>query len=431
MVLKQKLFLCLLIFALNVSNSFGQQVTMDTTKLTRTGADSLFLTRNLLLLSEKFNIDASRALIIQSRLWDNPTLNLNQNIYNPETATTGGRKWFDMSDKGETNAQIQQLIVIAGKRNKRINLAELAARKEEQSYFDLMRTLKYSMRSGFYNIYYQLQIIKVYDKEISSIARIITVFETQLEKGYTSKMEVLRLKSNLFSLENEKLNYISQLNSSEADFNMIMHTSGVVYVPIVTDVVSFKSPDSVKLQVLIDSAYNNRYDLKMTQTDYDISKLNLAYQKSLAVPDITLAAGWDRNGSFVHNYNYVGLQVDLPFFNRNQGNIKSARFTQEGNKYKLQNYDNQVRTDVIQSFSTLTATEKMFDMFNIGFINDLEKLIDEITRNYEKRNISLIEFLDYYNAYKENAVQLNNLLYHRSDAYENLNFNVGKDIMNN
>jgi cobalt-zinc-cadmium efflux system outer membrane protein len=63
-------------------------------------------------------------------------------------------------------------------------------------------------------------------------------------------------------------------------------------------------------------------------------------------------------------------------------------------------------------------------------VKDLDSLIKEMIRNYEKRNISLVEFLDYYDAYKENAVQVNNLQYSRINAFENLNFSVGKDITN-
>ena len=60
---------------------------------------------------------------------------------------------------------------------------------------------------------------------------------------------------------------------------------------------------------------------------------------------------------------------------------------------------------------------------------DLDILNEEMLKNFEKKNISLIEFLDYYDAYKENVVQLNNLLYNRINAFENINFSVGKDIM--
>jgi cobalt-zinc-cadmium efflux system outer membrane protein len=210
-----------------------------------------------------------------------------------------------------------------------------------------------------------------------------------------------------------------------------MHTSNINYIPVIADVqLSYKSPDSLKLQAMIDTAFAHRYDLKMAQTDVSNNQMNLAYQKAVAIPDVTLSAGWDRNGSYVHNYNFIGLQIDLPFFNRNQGNIKSANFALESSKYKLQNSEDQVKADVIQSYATLLETDKLYNRFDSKFINDLDMLNDEMLKNFEKRNISLIEFLDYYDAYKENAVQVNNLQYNRINAFENLNFSVGKDITN-
>jgi cobalt-zinc-cadmium efflux system outer membrane protein len=85
---------------------------------------------------------------------------------------------------------------------------------------------------------------------------------------------------------------------------------------------------------------------------------------------------------------------------------------------------------VIQSYATLLETERLYNRFDNKFVKDLDSLIKEMIRNYEKRNISLVEFLDYYDAYKENAVQVNNLQYSRINAFENLNFSVGKDITN-
>jgi cobalt-zinc-cadmium efflux system outer membrane protein len=55
-------------------------------------------------------------------------------------------------------------------------------------------------------------------------------------------------------------------------------------------------------------------------------------------------------------------------------------------------------------------------------------MIEEIIKNYEKRNMSTMEFLDYYDAYKNNVVQFNALNNTIAIAFENLNFSIGKDI---
>jgi cobalt-zinc-cadmium efflux system outer membrane protein len=409
---------------------YGQVSYIDTLRISLQKADSLFLANNLILIAEQYNVEASKALVLQSRLWDNPNVVVNQNLINTEYRTNGGRKWLDWTDKGETNAQIQQLFLLAGKRNKRVSMAELTAAREEENYFDLLRTLKYSLRSGFYNLYYTQATIRIYDQEIKTLSKIIQAYESQLENGFASKKDVLRLKATLFSLENEKNGFTTQLINNLADFNVLMHTTGIYYAPMPdTALLSHISTDSLNLRRIIDTALVNRYDLKMAKADLNIDQFNLNYQKALAVPDLTVIGGWDRNGSYIHDYNYLGLQVDLPFFNRNQGNIRSARYNVESSRMKLQNTEDQVREDVIQAYSILMQNQRLYTQFDKKLSENLESLNQEVIKNYEKRNISLLEFLDFFDAYKEEMIQLNTLLNNRANSIENLNFSVGKEVI--
>lgn len=392
-------------------------------------ADSTFISQNLLLLAEKCNVDAIRAQVLQSKLWSNPNVSVTQSAYNGAYKTNGGKKWFDFSQNGEMSVQIQQLILLAGKRNKQIKIAELSAQKEEQLYFDLLRTLRYSLHSGFYNVYYLQQSLTVYDKEINSLSKLIDVFQTQYKKGYVSKKEILRLKSDLLSLQSEKSSLYTQLTGALSDFNVLLHTSGINYAPVVNQD-NYKTADSLNIAALLDTAYNNRYDLKAAQIDASINENNYRYQKSMAVPDLTLMAGWDRQGSFIRDYNYVGVQVDLPFFNRNQGNIKSAKLAAQASEYKMQSAEEQVKADVMQAYAIAMDAEKNYHNFDHSFVADLDTLNQEMLKNYEKKNISLIEFLDYYEAYKDNALQINSMLYNRINALEGINYSVGKEVTN-
>ncbi|NWJ50263.1 MAG: TolC family protein [Bacteroidetes bacterium] len=422
----KRFFFSFSILLFTSSYILGQESFKEVKTISIAEADAIFLSKNLLLLAERYNVDAAKAQIIQAKLFNNITLNVSQNVYDPDR-----KLWFDASAKGETASSIQKLFLLAGKRNKLIKIAELSYNKEEQTYFDLIRTLKYSLRSDFYNIYFLNQTLSLYDKEISSLSKLIAVFEKQLEKGYVSKKEVLRLKSFLFSLESEKQGYSTQLISNLSDFNVLLHTSNINYLPrIEANNMNFIALDSIKLLSLIDTAAAHRYDLMMAQTDININKANLSYQQALATPDITLGAGWDRNGSFVHNFNFLSMQIDLPFFNRNQGNIKSARFNLENSKVKLMSTMDVVQSDVNQAYSNALSADRLYHKFDEPFVNDLDALVEEMVKNYEKKNIGIVEFLDYYDAYKNNIVQINNLRNNRANAYENLNFAIGRDIVN-
>src|SRR5436190_21626584 len=94
--------------------------TEDSLALTIEQADSFFLSNNFSLLAAKFEISASDALISQAKLYPNPGLFIDQGAYNHETG-----KWFDVTPTGQTAASLQQIIILAGKRNKNINLAKI------------------------------------------------------------------------------------------------------------------------------------------------------------------------------------------------------------------------------------------------------------------------------------------------------------------
>jgi len=416
------LFNCLLLFSyLNVQ---GQAVVSDTSRLSLTMADSVFLSKNLQLISEKYNIEISKAQIIQAKLFTNPSFSLEQNIYNPQE-----KQWFPISDSGETAIQIQKVLRLAGQRMKGVKLAQLTTVKEEQNYFDLLRSLRFTLHSTFFNIYFLNRSLQVYTREISALQQIISVFEQQLSKGYISRSEVLRLKAELFSLENEKYGIFSQLVAAQGDMNVLLHTSNLFYLPLFKPAsAGFRNPETFSLQQLVDTAMENRYDLKMAKTDINISEMNLKYQKALGAPNFTVMGGWDKNGSYVHNYNYIGFQIDLPWFNLNQGNIKSAKISIESDKVKFQSVLDQVRSDVVQAYSLAIENQRIASKFDESFSNELDATVSEYARNYEKHNISLLEFLDYYDAYKQNAIQYNSLQYSRMNSLENLNFAVGRDI---
>jgi cobalt-zinc-cadmium efflux system outer membrane protein len=413
-----------------LSSSFSLSWGGDTVHLTLVKADSLFVKNNVQLLAQKCNVDAARAQVLQNRLWDNPTLSVNQNVYNTEVSLNGADRWFPVSSNGETNVQVQQLITIAGKRNKRIKLAEITAQKTEYQFYDLLRTLKYQLRSDFYKIYFTQQTLAVYAKEVESLGKLISAFEVQFQKGQVSKRDLLRLKASLFSLENDKFSLDNQLVDSRTDLALLLRLDHACLVAD-ADLHRLDSigPAGLSLTTLIDTALVYRNDLKAAEADVKFNELNVAYQKSLAFPDVQLIGGWDRNGSYVHNYNYLGLQFDVPVFNRNQGNIKSAVAARESSGFGFQGAKDQVKSDVENAYAKAMQADAIYKRLDRNFIADFAAMQNEIVKNYEKRAISLLEFIDFYDAYKQNAVQFNTLQNNRVDSFEGINFSIGKNIL--
>src|SRR5262249_23250275 len=97
---------------LNVKAQFVPTMREDTTHLSLQEAENQFLQKNFLLLASKYQVNTADAAIIQAKLYPNPNFAIEQGVYNQDT-----KKWFDLSSTGETALSLQQLIILAGKRN--------------------------------------------------------------------------------------------------------------------------------------------------------------------------------------------------------------------------------------------------------------------------------------------------------------------------
>ena len=398
----------------------------DTLKLTLQEAEKRFIKKNFLLISQKYGIEAAKGQIIQAKLWDNPTISLEQNTYNTEN-----HKYFDITESGETAFDFDQLFVLAGKRNKRVKLEKINTEIAEYQFYDLLRTLKYELRTNFYDLYFLQQSMKVYDNEIQKLKKIVDIYNDQQKKGYVSLKETTRLKAELFSLENERFQMLDSIRSKQGTIKLLIgDTLRNCFYPTLDNSLQYKiSINDLNLSELEKMTFENRYDLKIYESQVKYQDMNYSLQKAIAVPDMHFTGRWDRSGSFIKNYQAIGLSFDLPLWNLNRGNIITAKNQLEQSKALTTNYKYQVKTELMQSLSRLSEIEKMYKSFDKQISGDFTQLMDAIILNYEKRNISLLEFIDYFETYKSSIIQMNALMNNRVDTFEELNFVIGKDYL--
>jgi outer membrane protein, heavy metal efflux system len=394
----------------------------DTLRLTLKQAQERFLKNNLQLLAQHYNIDVADAQVTTARLFNNPDFSFSNGI-----AGSG-----EPNPANEQSASVSQLITTAGKRNKNIKLAKIGVEQARYQFFDLVRTLKNSVSDDFFAIYYQRQSAKVYDEEINSLDTTLTAYRDQYTKGNIAEKELLRVQAQLYSLKVEYNNLITSVDTIESQLKMLLKVPvNVVIEPqIPQDFASGEVLVKIPYQRLLDSAYVNRYDLKNSKVTVDYNDMNLQLQKAIAVPDVSLSLNFDKLGSYGNNFFSAGIAFSLPFFNRNQGNIKQANVQVLQSKIQLQNQQNQVESDVAVNYKIALTQERLFNSFDPQFKRDFNHLIGEVYKNYLKRNISLLEFLDYYDSFKTNTLLMNGLLLSRVTSLEQLNYVTGTTFFN-
>jgi len=425
----KKKFIGILLLAQIVCMAFNtavqaQNIDNDTLKLTVKQAENRFLQGNLSLIIQHYAIDNAEAQVLTARIFPNPDFNFSNGIY--ANNTTSGPAYQEQS------IGISQLFTTAGKRNKNIQLQKIGVEQAKYQFFDLLRTLKYSLRVDFYTVYYQRQSAKVYNMEINSLDTTLRAYKQEYAKGYIAEKELLRIQAQLYSLQAEYSTLLTGIDTTEARLKIMLRVPAQTSVQPVMDVDSAVKTTltAVPYQTLLDSAYVNRYDLRYGKSTIDYNNMNLALQKATAVPDVALSLNFDKLGGYGTNYLGAGIEFNLPFFDRNQGNIKQAKIALDESKLNFELRQDQVTSDVATNYKAALMQERIYNSFDPKFKPDFVRLINEVYKNYLKRNISLLEFLDYYDTYKTNTLLMNNQVLGYVSALEQLNYVTGTPFYN-
>lgn len=391
----------------------------DTLRLTVKQAEQLFIKNNLLLLAQKYNVDATKALIIQAKLYPNPNISYDIGTNRPSGYSS------------EQAAQLQQEIVLTRKIKKQVDMAETNYVLAEDNFKDLLRTLMYTLRSNYYNIYYLRQIAKVYDEEIRALQTVVDAYKHVEGKEYVSEAEIVQVQAQLYSLQSEYQGWIDNINDVESQTRLLLHSPPTVYIlPDVNPDIVKADPLTYGLSTLVDSAYKNRTDYMIAKANLLLSRQNYVYQKALAVPDVFLSAGLDTHGSYWPNIATLGFSINIPVFNRNQGNIKNAKIMIDVNDTQLQYTLKSVDEQVFRGLQKAIDADKLYKGIDPAFAAKFDTLAADMLKNYLSRNVNLLTFQAFYDSYKTNIVQLNTILFNKVNCLETLNLLTGTNFFN-
>lgn len=285
------------------------------------------------------------------------------------------------------------------------------------------------MRKSFFTVYYNSKNLENTDKQLAHIENLINSYSIQAQKGNIPLKDVVRLQSLYLNFKNERLEVINDNIEEQANLKLLMNETENVIPQVSKD-------DSDKYLKVIDfdlkgfeeQAIANRPDYLAKQKEIDANELNVRWQKSLSVPDITFGANYDqRSGAFNREAN-VSVGIPLPLWNKNKGNIKYAQTILEQSKIEKQNFELQLQTEITSAWTKWDESRQNYSVIKPTVNSDFEAVYNGMLTNFQKRNVSLLEFTDFMESYNQAIIQLNELKKKVVIAGEELNSTINKDL---
>ncbi|WP_291105074.1 MULTISPECIES: TolC family protein [unclassified Flavobacterium] len=403
---------------------FANQIVVAQKTITLQDCESQFLKNNLVLLAAHYNIDASKALTIQARIWDNPSFSADLNAYNP-----GNNKYFDIGVNGQKAFSIQQIIYMGGKKHNEIQLAKTNEQIAELQFNDLLRSLKLQLRKSFFVVYFNSKNLENIDKQIYHIQELVNSYTIQAQKGNIALKELVRLQSLFLNLKNDRNEIINSSIEEQANLKLLLgENENIVPQMNDNDINKYSKNSAFDEKTLEELAMANRPDYLQNQKNIEANEWNVKLQKSLSIPDITFGAGFDQRSGAFNNQVDALIGIPLPLWNKNKGNIKVSKAILDQSKAEKQNATLQLQTEISASYSKWMEAAKNYYELKPQNVSDFEIVYNGVLENFQKRNISLLEFTDFMESYNQAATQMNELKKKVVISGEELNNTINKDL---
>ncbi len=386
-------------FLVAICLSGGYGFAADTLKISVSEAEKQFLEKNLLLLAGQFNISATEAFEIQAKAYSNPTFTADFNFIDPQN-----KRMFHIGETGQKVFVLDQLILLGGKRKTQIEIAGKNKEIAKLEFEEMLRNLRWRLNFSLYEVNRKLLIIQNYEQQLLLLDTIITNYDIQSKKGNIAIKEAIRLKSAYLNFNNARSELLSTQIEDQQVLQLLLQENRVVSPQIPeNDFIRFittKSEDE-----LINLSLENRPDLKIFEKSNELSALNLRFQKQLAIPDLNINTSYDQRGGAFNNQINLGFSVPLPVFNRNKGAIKAAEYSTKTSEVLVQQKREEAKSEVRAAFRQQERSINDYTKTLSLYSADFELVFKGIRENFQKRNVSLIEFVDFFEAYNQSLTE--------------------------
>ncbi|MNK25722.1 Cobalt-zinc-cadmium resistance protein CzcC precursor [compost metagenome] len=388
--------------------------------LTIKQAEELFFKNNFMLLAQQYDIDIASAAIIQSKVYPNPEITADVVAYQEQN-----NLYFPSGNNGNFVAGLEQLIILGGKRKTQIKLAKLDKKLAEAELTDLTRNLQKQIWESFYTLHHQQKVIEKYSKLMLKLESLIDSYEVQVAKNNIALKDLVRLKSVYVKINNDKSEETEVLIQEQQKLNILLGittTTKTIYSS--ADANAF-SELPMLYDLILSKSLENRPDLNQAKLETESAKLNVSLQKKMVIPDVTFRAGYNQQGDAFNNQYNVGLSIPLPIFDRNRGNIQAAKIRQEQQNKNISYKQMEIKNQVLAAWQNYTRSIEEYKHISKLINEDFEAVYNGITSNFEKGNVSMIEFADFLESYNDAQTEVERVKKQLALAAAQINYVTG------
>jgi len=373
--------------------------TQGPVKITLDEAIQRALEHNHNLLATRTTIQQSEAAETTANLRPNPVLLgdaqflplFNWNQLNPEYI--GNSAQFDLG--------VSYLFERGKKRQHRLQAARDQTVVARWSVNDNERTLSFQVASQFIDVQLAESALDLAEQNLQGFQSTVDISRERYRTGDISKDDFLKIALQLVQFQMDE----SQARLARAQgLSDLRQLLGYDSVPADYDIAGDLDyqPLHANPQDLQANALRSRPDLRAAQQGVTAANSQYQLQKAIAKVDITGQVNYTHISDLSTASFFANVQI--PIFNRNQGEIARAGFAIAQAQEQEKATSDQVLTDVQNAYAALESNDEIIRLYRSGYLDQAKEDREISEYSYRRGAASLLDFLDAERSYR--AVQL-------------------------
>lgn len=284
----------------------------------------------------------SSALARQAGLWPNPAIGY-------EGAEIRGGSFHG----GEQGGFVQQTIVLGGKLGLRRQVFEQQHKADELGVEEQKLDVLGAVRVRFYEALAAQRSAEIRAQLLQLAMDAAATVHQLANVGQADAPDVLQTE---VETEQAKLDFARSQRSYIQAFHMLIAVCGQPAQPLALLEGDLEHPPEIDVESWLQGAVQNSPTVKHVEQETRRAEAELARARREPLPDLTLRAGEEQNREVdavsmraVGAQSFATASIQLPIFNRNQGNIQAAKAEVERSQQEIE----RVKLGIAQSAQPL------------------------------------------------------------------------------
>lgn len=294
---------------------------------------------------------------------------------------------------------LSQELLLAGKRDKRLSVAERELDIYRWQLADKERLLRDEVKTAFYDVLLAKERVLLADRSIALNRQLLEVTKERLAAGDIPELEMNLVKVELARSESSRIELAKTMFQNQSKLWTIMGLS-LGSRPEIVGKLEADLAMAKPLSDLKQLAVANRPDVKALEAEKSRGEADIALARAEKIPNLTAGLVFRRDTSSMEIGGLEGkdtdytlglrLSIPIPFFDRNQAGIQEATAKKNSSESRLAAATRAVEREVETAYATFQNATMVLSLFKDDIIPQLEENLNLTQEAYRLGEVGIL-----------------------------------------